>query len=168
MEERDLKPTYNTLRLYLSAPIRSSEYNQKICNYFNNRDFSVFLPQTMTPKRVSDEYFPYHVYTNCIKEMEKSDLCLLLPPYGNDCAFEIGWYRKAEKPVIVYVADRINFLRDWMVKGGCDAFITDSPTTFQVFREDPIIGNKPHYLIASLNELPYKVREVYEILTKKY
>ena len=98
---------------------------------------------------------------NNLKAMQESDIGLLLPLYGRDCAWEVGWYANSEKLLVVYTENNTERLRDWMVKGGIDQVITPTDWLFDVLKNDPILAEKSR-LIESRSKLSDVLVEIYK------
>ena len=75
-------------------------------------------------------------------------------PYGRDCAWEAGWFAgQKNKRQIIFVHRETEWLRDWMLKAGIDAVITDNKKLFAKLKKDPVLGSKKVFLIDKLEEL---------------
>lgn len=148
-------------KIYLSASISNALNNEYICSMFSNNDFQIFLPQYITPKDLNHENFPVDVYNKCLEMMESSDIgLLLLDSYGRDCAWEAGWYTaKKSKKLIAFVESSSHFMRDWMIKGGIDIFITTNPRIYDYAQKDPILKDKTIILINSVNDIGITILE---------
>ena len=146
------------IKLYLSARISKDahNWNVKVCNSLKS-PISIFMPQKNNPWNLQHTDFPKEVYELDLGAMKESDACLLLPPYGRDCAWEIGWYSNSDKPIIAFVEKEIEWLRDWMVKGGVNCVITTDSQTWNIFKKDPILRHKKIVFINSLNLLSDKI-----------
>lgn len=145
----------NKYRIYLSASISNASNNEFICSKFPSESFIIDLPQYITPKDLNHENFPVDVYQQCLNMMEKSDIgLLLLDSYGRDCAWEAGWYTaNKSKKLITFVESSSHFMRDWMIKGGINIFITTNPRIADYAYQDPILKHKKIILIDSVNEI---------------
>lgn len=99
--------------------------------------------------------FPVDVYNQCLSMMESSHIgLLLLDSYGRDCAWEAGWYTANKtKKLITFVESSSHFMRDWMIKGGIDIFITTNSRIYDYAKQDPILKHKRVILIKSVDEL---------------
>jgi len=106
------------------------------------KEFNVFIPKDSNPWNISHKKLSQKIFNTDLKAMKKSSAALMLPEYGRDCAWEAGWYAGSGKPVIVYIDDQIEWLRDWMVKGGINFVLTFNPTTFNQLKKDPILKHK--------------------------
>lgn len=123
------------------------------------------MPQKHNPWNMPHKEFPKEVYETDLGAMKESHMALLLPEYGRDCAYEIGWYANSEKPIIVFVDDQLEWLRDWMVKGGIDYIITNNAKSFTLLKKDPILKNKP---IKYINNIVQLNNEIVKICKKHY
>ena len=143
------------IRIYLSASISNAANNQYICSKFSPDKFTIDLPQTITPKELNHENFPVDVYNKCLVMMESSNIgLLLLDSYGRDCAWEAGWYSaNKHKKLVAFVESSSHFMRDWMIKGGIDIFITTNPRIHQYALSDPILKHKKIIFINDLESI---------------
>jgi nucleoside 2-deoxyribosyltransferase len=141
-----MKPFFKP-KLYLSARISpdAHAYNNKVAETITD-EFDVFKPHEHQVTSGAHEDIGVEVYRLDITAMENSDLALLLPKYGRDCAWEMGWYKGAGKPVYVYVEDQTEWLRDLMVKGGVAAVFTSNEATWERLRQDRVIGGKTYWV----------------------
>jgi hypothetical protein len=55
-------------------------------------------------------------------------------------------------------------MRDWMVKGGIDGFVTTNPRFYKAAEENPILSTKPLRLIEEESRLPATLQELYRTL----
>lgn len=156
-------PNARTIRVYLSARISidAHAWNREVCGALS-APFEVFMPQDVNPWQSSHETFSLDVYQLDLAAMESSDLGLLLPEYGRDCAWEAGWYANSPKPLVAFVHAQTEWLRDWMVKGGLDHVLTTDPSTFETLRRDPILRTKRVELLPSLAQLPEALLRIVE------
>ncbi|MGL1958982.1 MAG: nucleoside 2-deoxyribosyltransferase [Colwellia sp.] len=150
------------IKIYLSARIDPEvhDWNNYVCGVLNE-PLDVFLPQDHNPYNSSHLTFEKGVFDIDLKAMIESDFGLLLPPYGRDCAWEVGWYANSNKPLIVYVHDQREWLRDWMIKGGLDYVFTTSPENFELLRKDPILKHKSVEFIEDVSDLKRKFVSLY-------
>ncbi len=144
-----------TIRVYLSARISpdAHAWNREVCGALS-APFEVFMPQDVNPWQMNHERFSLDIFQLDLAAMESSDLGLLLPEYGRDCAWEAGWYANSAKPLVAFVHTQTEWLRDWMVKGGLDCVLTTDPGTYETLRCDPILRTKQVELLDALSELP--------------
>ncbi|MEK7431795.1 MAG: hypothetical protein AABZ74_01580 [Cyanobacteriota bacterium] len=151
------------IKIYLSASISNALNNQHICDQFDKDKFFFHLPQTITPKELNHENFPLGVYNKCIEMMEDSDAgLLLLDSYGRDCAWEAGWYScRNDKKLIAFVESSSHFMRDWMIKGGIDIFVTNNTRLHEYALEDPILKYKKILYIKDFSEITSKFYELF-------
>lgn len=151
------------IRIYLSARIRKDAHNrnEEICKALCS-PIRVFVPHRIENSDVKHEYLSLGIYKICVDEMEKSHMGLLLPPYGRDCSWEVGWYAKSRKPLVVFVNDQVRWLRDWMVKGGMDYIITINPKIYQKLIKDPILKYKKIVMIKKISDLKKELIKIYE------
>lgn len=154
------------IRIYLSASISNAHNNAYLAEQFAPADFEIYLPQLIVPDQLNHTQFPLHVYQQCVEMMSKSDLGLVLfDAFGRDCAWECGWYAaRPEKPLIAYVESGSVFMRDWMVKGGLDALVTNNPRLYEVCQQNPILKHKIQRLVPDVAALPGAVSEIYREL----
>ncbi|MFN8672419.1 MAG: hypothetical protein U0457_10135 [Candidatus Sericytochromatia bacterium] len=151
------------IKIYLSASISNALNNQYICDQFDQNKFFFHLPQKITPKDLNHENFPLDVYQQCIDMMEDSDAgLLLLDSYGRDCAWEAGWYScRKDKKLIAFVESSSHFMRDWMIKGGIDVFVTNNPRIHSYAINDPILKHKTNIFINDFSEITDKIYSLF-------
>jgi nucleoside 2-deoxyribosyltransferase len=149
------------IKVYLSASINNALNNEFICSHLNSNDFEVYLPQTITPNQLNHENFPLDAYQGCLDMMNKSDIgLLLLDSYGRDCAWEAGWYTSNDnKKLVAFVESSSHFMRDWMIKGGIDIFITTNPRIYSYALNDPILKNKKIICINNVEDLGIEIKK---------
>jgi len=152
------------LKIYLSASISHALSNQYIADLFPKDQYHVYLPQNIVPDELNHTQFPLHVYQQCIDMMESSDIGLvLLDAFGRDCAWECGWYSaRQDKCLIAFVQSSSLFLRDWMVKGGLDAWVTTNERLHQAAQANPLLSQKSIALIDNDHALPEAITAGYQ------
>ncbi len=150
------------IKVYLSARISKDahEWNEHVCNSLKH-PIKVFMPQKYNPWDLKHKDFPKEVYDMDLKAMKESDICLLLPPYGRDCAWEIGWYSNSHKPIVVFIDRDIEWLRDWMVKGGIDYVVTTNSRIWKKLMEDPILKHKKIIYIDNVEQLNDVIKGIF-------
>lgn len=149
------------VKVYLSARIAKDAHpwNNCVCNELDGR-FDVFKPQDHNPCDVDHRQLPKSVYEMDLRAMQESDLGLLLSPYGRDCAWEVGWYSRSEKPIVLYVEKDTTWLRDWMIKGGVDLVAVCGDDLYERIKDDSIVADKIRRL-ESRSQLSDLLFEVY-------
>lgn len=137
------------IKVYLSARISEDahSWNNAVCDSLDNR-FDVFKPQEHNPYNLDHRQFPKSVYEMDLKAMKESDIGLLLSPYGRDCAWEVGWYSRSEKPIVLYVEQDTGWIRDWMVKGGVDLVAVCGQALYAQIKDDAILAGKIQLLTS--------------------
>lgn len=152
----------NKIKIYLSARISKDahKWNNTVCDSLDSR-IEVFKPHENNPYNLDHRQFEKAVYEKDLEAMKESNIGLLLAPYGRDCAWEIGWYSNSGKPVVAYVENETDWLRDWMIKGGLTKVITSNKDTYEILRKDPIVGDKIIF-IESRNKLSDTLVEIYK------
>lgn len=125
-------------------------------------EFSLFRPQDIDLGGISTDLLDDAAYRADFPGMDQADLLLVLPPYGRDCAWEIGWFCGKEKPAIAYVEAEGNWLRDAMVKGGLTAIITNDPALYNLLLNDQATSTKAH-LISSKKDLGEMIKQIYRL-----
>src|SRR3989338_2972291 len=150
------------LKIYLSARISADahKWNDTVCNSLDESRIEVFKPQEHNPYNLDHRGFQNDVYEKDLKAMQESNIGLLLPPYGRDCAWEVGWFSNSDKLIVVYVENDTEWLRDWMIKGGIDRVITPYEWLFELLKKDPIVSEKSQ-LIESRSKLSDALLEIY-------
>lgn len=144
---------YYKVKLYLSARIslQYRAYNETIANALE-KHFDVFLPHEHQGYEDDHTKIGPEVFNIDVVAMRRSECCLLLPPYGRDCAFEIGDYHKAEKPVYIFTDGDLSWQCDLMIKGTVSQVFTTNESVYQKLVNDVVIGNRIT-LVRSLEEL---------------
>src|ERR1700733_3606687 len=114
--EVELTPL-SSLNVYLIASISKDAHiwNRHICGHLSH-PIRVFMPQDHNPWNLLPEAFNRAVFETDLAAMKEADVGLILPDYGNDCAFEVGWFHGMGKPVVCFVEHETRWLKDWMVK----------------------------------------------------
>ena len=150
------------IKVYLCARISKDAHawNEKVSNSLSTPT-SVFMPHKHNPWNLKHEDFPKEVYEMDLGAMKESHICLVLPPYGRDCAWEIGWYSNSDKPIIVFTEKETEWLRDWMIKGGITYIVASSPKTFAKLKNDPLLGFKEIFFINNLGQLNDLIIKIY-------
>jgi len=150
------------IKIYLSARISkdAQTYNKKVCSQLES-PIEVFLPQEHNPWNINHKKMPKKIVDMDIQAMKESDMCLLLPDYGRDCAYEIGWYSNSQKPIVVFIEAQTEWLRDWMVKGGVNYIITNNKETYWILKEDPILSHKKILHIQNIQDLNTIIKKIY-------
>lgn len=160
-----LKSSDEEIRLYLIAKIWSHahSWNEQVVSKLR-KPLSVFVPHQHNPYNTTAQSFKQAVHDIDLEAICNSQGAILLPPYGNDCSYEVGAYKMMNIvygrgniafPVIAVVQNETNFLKDWMVKAGITHVITDSSQTYRSIIADPMLSaaNRKVFKIDSLDEL---------------
>lgn len=149
-------------KLYLSARVSpdAHSWNNEVTELIQ-KQFDIFRPHEHQVCTGPHEDIGPEVYRLDITAMENCELALLLPPYGRDCAFELGWLVGQNKPVYAYVTHQIEWLRDAMVKGGLTAVFTSETGTYQHLKRDPILRYKTYF--AHKNELGQAILKDFDL-----
>ena len=72
----------------------------------------------------------------------------------------------SRKLLIIFVDNQLEWLRDWMVKGGVDYIITNNQKTWKILTNDPILKFKKKIIyIDDINQLNNVLIQLY---TKHY
>ncbi|MFA5992607.1 MAG: nucleoside 2-deoxyribosyltransferase domain-containing protein [Candidatus Pacearchaeota archaeon] len=152
------------IKVYLSARIakEAHEWNERVCNSLNY-PISVFMPQKHNPWNLDHEKLPKEVREMDMKAMKEADICLLLPPYGRDCAWEIGWFSNTNKLIVIFVENETEWLRDWMLKGAIDYAITNDSKTWKKLTEDPILKDKEIIYINEIKDLKKVLIKIFNL-----
>jgi nucleoside 2-deoxyribosyltransferase len=142
------------INIYLSARVSKDahDWNNKVAAVLK-APIQVSKPHEYTPVDLEHKDFPRKIFKTCVREMQRSHFALLLPPYGRDCAWEIGWYYNSPKPVILFADEQTEWLRDWMVKGGIDYIVTNNKKTYGLLCKDPILRKNNIFLIKEISEM---------------
>lgn len=150
------------IKIYVIARISEDAHlwTDKICDQLDHR-FAIFKPKDHNPWNKRHETFAKNVYDIDVKAIRNSHIGLLLPEYGKDCAWECGWYAHASKPVVAFVDTQMEWLRDWMVKGGIDYVVTNNASTFRILKKDPILRHKEVIFIKTLRSLNKALIDIY-------
>jgi nucleoside 2-deoxyribosyltransferase len=132
-------------KMYLSARISEDAHawNNEICDHLAEH-FEVFKPQEHNPYNLDHRLFEKEVFRLDLEAMIASDIGILLTPYGRDCAWEVGWYARSQKPLVLFAHDDVSWTRDWMIKGGLDAIFVVQEELYNHLKEDKIVHDKVH------------------------
>ena len=130
------------IRLYLIARISEDAHlwTDKICNELDDT-FEVFAPKDHNPWAYSHETLSKNVYDVDLEAIDNSHIGLMLPEYGNDCAWEAGYYAGTGKPAVIFVNNR---------------------STYEIHKNDPILRYQEIILIESLSGLNEALKEIYQ------
>jgi nucleoside 2-deoxyribosyltransferase len=141
-------------KIYLIARITETahKWNELVCSSLSDIA-DVFIPHQHNPWNQVHEEFSRSVFNTDLQAMQQADAALILPPYGNDCSFEVGWFYGSGKAVVCFVEQELGWLRDWMVKGGITVTVTSNPKTFDSLICDPFFSDEQIVLIEDLSEL---------------
>lgn len=150
-----------TLRIYICSRLTPSQkkWNNEICKELDQA-FILFRPQDVNLEHLNPIEVDSSAYREDFEGMQKSDLLLVFPPYGRDCAWEIGWFCGHEKPAIAYAESSGDWMRDAMVKGGLKGIITNNTALYKLLLEDPSTKDKCH-LISSRENLPQAIEKIF-------
>ncbi len=149
------------LKMYLIAKIwkEVQDWNEEICSFLHDT-IDVFMPHRYNPFHLPPHEIPLDVFDKDMSEIRSSDFGLILPPYGNDCAYEVGVYNGMGRPVIAFTRHHTKWLDDWMVKGGISCVVTDDKKTYKALKNDHVLSKKQVRYISSLSKLPDLIHEV--------
>ena len=128
-------------KVYLSARIAKEQQarNNEVANVLAGY-FEMFLPHEFQHGHTEQS-----IYNIDIAAMEQSDLAVLLPPYGRDCAWETGWYLGKRRPYFILCHDEIEWSRDVMVKGSVSAVICTDELTYAKLKKDEMLRGKVYH-----------------------
>lgn len=141
-------PVYLISRISPSA----QAYNAEVARAAGER-FSVFVPHEDNPYNTPHQQIQEGVFRKDLEAMLQARFALAAAPFGTDCAAEAGWFNGEGKPVIVFVRDLEDWLRNWMVKGFVDVVITDNKDTYNILSKDPILSQREVHYIDSIEKL---------------
>lgn len=144
---KPLNPSYFKPKLYLSAKVRAENHarNNTVASYLRGL-FDIFLPHAHQSGESNHEDLPLSVYNMDITAMSQTELAVLVPPFGSDCSYEIGWFVAKKVPVFMYVQDDLQFLSNAMVVGGVTAVFTDNTEVFNRLMRQPVLKSKTFFL----------------------
>ncbi len=147
-------------QIYLCSRLTepAKKWNDVISQGLAN-EFYIFRPQDIDLEGLSGGNLDVAIYNGDFEGMTNSDALLVLPPYGRDCAWEIGWFCGKERPAIAYVENEGDWLGDPMVKGGLTAIITNNSTVYEILSRDSSTKDKS-YLIPSRKDLAQAIRGI--------
>lgn len=152
-----------SIRIYLCSRLtqEARDWNDVVTQELTN-GFALFRPQDQTPNIMLGlpQERDLLAYNADMEGMIGADMLLVLPPYGRDCAWEIGWFGGKGKPAVAYAEAPGDWTRDAMVKGGLTALITDNSDFYNQLLSDPSVSNKS-YLIDSRDQLGEAIKNIY-------
>ncbi|MDD5295060.1 MAG: hypothetical protein PHP21_04095, partial [Patescibacteria group bacterium] len=64
--------------------------------------------------------------------------------------------------VAVFIDTQMEWLRDWMVKGGIDYVITNNSSAYNTLKKDPILKHKKIILLKHLKNLNKELKNIYQ------
>lgn len=151
------------IKIYVIARISEDAHfwTDKICNQLDD-SFEIFRPKDNNPWSKKHDTFSKNVFEVDLDAIKKSHIGLMLPEYGNDCAWESGFYANSEKPTVVFVDTQMEWLRDWMVKGGIDYVITNNSSTHKILKKDPILKHKKIVFVKQLRSINKELKNIYQ------
>lgn len=164
--QKELTELREEINLYLIAKIwqHAQSWNEEVVSKLKS-PISMFVPHQHNPYNTEAKEFKHEVHDTDLKAICKSQGAILLPPYGNDCSYEVGVYKMLNIahgrgrilfPVIAVVReDSTNFLKDWMVKAGVTHVVTDSSKMLKHIKSDPMLGSSQRSVVKinNLDEL---------------
>lgn len=158
-----MKTASSSIKVYLISRISKDahDWNELVCSHLKS-PFEVFIPHQHNPWNIQHTKIQHHVYNTDLQAMKESHIGLALPEFGSDCSYEVGWYSNSHRPVVVFVDDQTDWLRNWMVKGGVDYVVTTNLATYDLLNADPILQWKEVILIETMHELGGVLREINE------
>jgi hypothetical protein len=151
------------IKIYVISRISKDAHfwTDKVCDYLDD-SFEIFKPKDHNPWNSRHEIFSKNVFEVDLDAIKKSHIGLMLPEYGNDCAWESGFYANSEKPAVIFVDNQTEWLRDWMVKGGIDYVITNNSSTYKILKKDPILKYKKIIFVKYISDLNKKLKDIYQ------
>jgi hypothetical protein len=151
------------IKIYVIARISEDAHlwTNKICGQLDD-SFEIFKPKDHNPWNKRHETFAKSVFDVDLIAIKNSHIGLMLPEYGKDCSWEAGWYANSKKPVVVFVDAQMEWLRDWMVKGGLNYVITNNSSTYRILKKDPILKHKKVIFIKAVKGLNKVLKEIYQ------
>lgn len=155
------------INIYLIARIAKENHSwtNDVVKYLRG-SFTVFVPKDNNPWGKNPKTFSQKVFATDLAAIKKSNIGLMLPEYGNDCAWEAGWYAGTQKPLIIFVNSQLLWLRDWMVKGGAPYIITNNKKSLKILRADPILQSKQIIFIKNMDYLNSSIEKIYKQTVK--
>lgn len=149
------------IKVYIIARISKDfhSWTEKVCTPLK-KEFKIFIPKDNNPFNKNHKSFSKRVFDLDLKFMKSSDIGLILPEYGRDSAWEVGWYSCSKKPTIIFVDKQTKWLRDWMVKGGSKYIATINPKTYNLLKRDPILKHKKIILLNKINDLNGLIKKI--------
>lgn len=152
------------IKIYLIARISEDahSWNNLISGKLSSELFEVFKPHEHNPWNHKHETFSREVFDVDLGAIKKSHIGLCLPEFGKDCSWECGWFSNSKKPLVAFVENQTNWLRDWMIKGGIDYVITNKKSTYEKLIGDPILKCRQIILIDDMDALGVELKNIYE------
>jgi len=150
------------IKVYLCARLskEARAWNDEVSKCLGE-GFEIFRPQDIELGGLEGGELDLAAYTADLQGMRSADVLLVLPPYGRDCAWEMGWFCGKGKRAIAYVENDQGWLRDAMVKGGLFFVITSGSSTYEKLKEDPALKGKCQ-LIEGRRELGRAIKGLCE------
>jgi nucleoside 2-deoxyribosyltransferase len=151
------------IQIYLCSRLTQSarEWNNVITGELSSHnELCIFRPQDVDLRNLTGFELDYDAFYADFEAILHADMLLVLPPYGRDCAWEIGWFCGAEKPTIAYIESEGDWVRDSMIMGGMTAIITNNAAVQKLLLENPLTAKK-NYLIESKSDLGDCIKKIY-------
>lgn len=151
------------IKIYVIARISEDVHlwTDKVCSQLDDT-FEIFKPKDHNPWNKRHETFAKSVFDVDLEAIKNSHIGLMIPEYGKDCAWECGWYANSKKPVVIFVDTQMEWLRDWMVKGGLNFVITNNSSTFKILKTDPILKHQKVIFIKTIKGLNKTLKDIYQ------
>jgi hypothetical protein len=139
------------MNLYLIAKIwpDAHSWNEEVVSKLKD-PVKIFVPHLHNPYNTLAKNIKHEVHDIDLEAICKSQGAILLPPYGNDCSYEVGIYKMMNVaygkgrilfPVIAIIKNEVDFLNDWMVKAGITHVIVQNSKIYKQLKSDPMLGN---------------------------
>lgn len=112
--------------------------------------FDVFVPHLKEAEYVKHKD-PVQIFCLDMVAMEQADLCVVVAPFGKDCACEIGWFQGQDKPIIIIAPDDEKYTPDteWMISGGIHSIVVASNRHKTKLEK----STKFNYIIKNVNDV---------------
>jgi nucleoside 2-deoxyribosyltransferase len=154
------------INIYLIARI-AKEYHKKQEALYNQLErnkqyeFNFFMPHLHNPFNVPFSQLESEVAKTDYDTIENAHVGLILPPFGEDCSCEIGYFFSRGIPTVLFAEEnpanyhekRDNWINNWMVKYAITGVAAENNEIYNIIKNDAILRCKEPKLVANPREL---------------
>lgn len=140
------------IRVYVIARTKKAHHkrNEAVCSMLDDR-FQVYKPYQELPQAADESHSQLgeDIANACMNQIKSANIAIAIPPYGNDCSWELG-YCADKIPVVLVIEKDDHWREDWMSKAGSIAAIAVmNPQLEETVLNDKILSKKPYRIILN-------------------